>query len=160
MSKSSGGHNVGTADETAFRQMAATQLLRQGVSQLGAHQLIAGGPIANPGDRVRLAHILREQLGFATEQPVSAVGMLIPAVQAARTAARRTTTDQQVALGIVRLGVSTFGAQQFLAGLPVTQPDDQKRLAEIITAAAAGTAAGRVRHTGGMNAVLLDGSVR
>lgn len=160
MSKASGGHNVGTADETALRQMAATQLVRQGVTQLGAHQLLAGGPIANPGDRARLAQILREQLGFATEQPVSAVGMLIPAVQSARAASKKSPTDQQAVLGIGRLGVSTSGAQQFLAGLPVTQPNDRKRLAEVITAVAAGTASGAVRHTGGMNAMLLDGSVR
>lgn len=160
MSKSSGGHDAGAAGDMALRQMAATQLVRQGVSQLGAHQLLAGGPVANPGDRVRLAQILGEQLGFATEPPVSAVGMLIPAVQSARVAPRKSTTDHQVALAIGRLGVSTSGAQQFLAGLPVTQPDDRKRLAEVITAAAAGTAGGAVRHAGGMNAMLLDGSVR
>lgn len=138
MSRSSGSRDVGAA-ETTDRAAVTTRLLRQGVSPLGAHQLLMGEPIASPGDRALLAQILSKQLGFTIEQPVAAIGMLIPAVQVARTPP--TKPDQRAAVGISRLGVSSFGARQFLTGLPVTQPDDRKRLAQIVAAAASGASA-------------------
>lgn len=122
-------------------QAAAAFLQRSRVSVLGAKQFLDGEIVANPADRRTLAGIVGGLLNLKQGQPVSQVALLLPAVQAAREAARSTQKLQE-------LGISAAGAHQFVSGLAVTGGEDRQALGQFVA-----SAAGR---SGGFNKMTLD----
>jgi hypothetical protein len=138
---SAGGRSAQSRDG----QAAASFLQRSGVSVLGAKQFLDGEIVANPEDRRTLAGIVGGMLDLKQRQPVSQVALLLPAVQAAREAARKQKLQE--------LGVSAAGAHQFVSGLAVANNGDRQVLGHLVMAASRGAVAG---HSGGMNELRLD----
>jgi hypothetical protein len=125
---------------------AASFLQRSRVSVLGAKQFLDGEIVANPADRRTLAGIVGGLLNLKQGQPVSQVALLLPAVQAAREAARSTQKLRE-------LGISAAGAHQFVSGLAVANNGDRQVLGHLVIAASRGPVAG---HSGGINELRLD----
>ena len=137
---SAGGHSQSSRD----RQAAILLLQRSGLSNQGIRQFLGGESVANAVDRHKLAGIVGELLDL-TQAPGPAVFLLVPAVQAAREAARRARKLQD-------FGLSAAGARQFVAGLPINA-DDRQLLPLIVSAVLGGA---RPLHAGGYNQMTLD----
>ena len=139
---SAGGRSLPPGD----RQAATSLLQRSGVSVPSIRQFLGGQAVANAGDRYRLAGIVGALLDLEQALPVGHVALLLPAVQAAREAARRAQKLQD-------LGLTAAGAQQFVAGLPMTGADDRQFLPQIVVAALGGALPYR---GGGYNEMFLN----
>jgi len=97
------------------------------LSPIGARQFATAQPVTGYQDRRLLARALYQQLGFTVGPGTSIpMAMLIPAIQAAREAARRTS----------RAELTVAGAQEFLLGQPVSDAGDAALLAELLAAGA------------------------
>ena len=128
-------------------QQAATSILqRSGVSPQGIRQFLGGETVVNAGDRTKLAAILGERLDLK-QAPAGHAALLLPAVQSAREAARRSQKLQA-------FGLSAAGAQQFVAGLPVNGIEDRRLLPQIVIAALGGALP--APSGGGYNQLTLD----
>jgi len=138
----------GRSEQSRDGQAAASFLQRSRVSVLGAKQFLDGEIVTNPEDRRTLAGIVGGLLDLKQGQPVSQVALLLPAVQAAREAARRKQKLQE-------LGISAAGAHQFVSGLSVASNEDRQFLGHLVIAASRGAVAG---HSGGINELTLDDS--
>ena len=57
-----------------------------------------------------------------------------------------------------KLGISALGAYQVMSGAVVTSSEDRAKLADVVASTLGGTTASG--HSGGINVVLVDGSVR
>jgi len=127
---------------------AATSLLqRSGVSAQGIRQFLGGEPVANAGDRSKLAAIVGERLDLQQAPPAGHAAQFLPAVQSAREAARRAQKLQA-------FGLSAASTQQFFAGLPVTGTDDRRLLAQLVIAALGGALP--AHSGGGSNQMILN----
>lgn len=94
-----------------------------GLSFGGACQFLEGYIVNDPKDRRILANAMLKGLGFAATGGETAIGLLLPAVQAAREAAKQIQP---------RSILSAAGALQFLSGDPVSDPNDRKLLALLV----------------------------
>ena len=128
------------------RQAATSFLQRSDISIQGIQQFLGGESVTNVGDRHKLAAILGKLLDSKQVLVVGYAALLLPAVQAAREAARRAQTLRD-------LGLSAMGAQQFVAGLPMNGADDRKVLLQIVFAA---LGSALVSYGGGYNQMTLD----
>jgi hypothetical protein len=99
------------------RQAVTSFLQRSGISVQGIQQFLGGESVTNVGDRHKLAAKVGELLDSKQVLPVGRAALLLPAVQSAREATRRAQKLQD-------LGLSTTGAQQSVAGLPMNGADD------------------------------------
>jgi hypothetical protein len=122
-------------------------LVRLGVSGLGAYQLMRGQVVTGTEDRRRLAGIIGVLLDLKAGQKVSGVALLLPAVQAAREAARRMQKLQEV-------GLSAAGAHQFITGLPVTNMEDRQALGLALSSAISESHGGY--KGGGYNQLIMN----
>lgn len=93
-----------------------------GLSFGGACQFLEGSIVNDPKDRRILANAMLKGLGFSATGGETAIALLLPAVQAAREAAKQIQP---------RSNLLFPGALQFLSGDPVSDPNDRKRLAEL-----------------------------
>lgn len=117
-----------------------------GLSPAGADQLASGAVVNDPKDRKALAGAVLKKLGFTAGDSSRAIALLLPAIQQAREAARRSgsvadgTSNTMMLLPAVqkireaasRSGLSHAGAVQLLSGSPVSDPADRAALAQII----------------------------
>lgn len=125
----------------------ASFLQQSGVSLLGAQQFLEDKIVSNPGDRQRLARIINVLLDLSAGQSVSEVALLLPAVQAAREAARSMQKLRE-------LGLSAGGAHQVITGLPVTNAEDRQAIGLVLIFT---VSASPHRHKGGgYNEMSLD----
>jgi len=125
----------------------ASFLQQSGVSLLGAQQFLEGKIVSNAGDRQRLGRIINVLLDLSAPQSVSEIALLLPAVQAAREAARSYQKLQE-------LGLSAAGAQQVITGLPVTNAEDRQALGLVLIFT---VSASPQRHKGGgYNEISMD----
>ena len=136
----------GRATSLHDQQAATSFLQRSGVSPQGIRQFLGGEPVAIAGDRSKLAAILGERLDLK-QAPAGHAALLLPAVQSAREAARRSQKLQA-------FGLSAAGAQQFVAGLPVNGIEDRRLLPQIVIAALGGALP--APSGGGYNQLTLD----
>jgi prepilin-type processing-associated H-X9-DG protein len=142
------------ADQSQGTRLLSEYLLGRGISIAGVRQLLAGNVVTNASDRQLLAQTVTQQLDIAAvENGRLEMGLLVPAVQKVRMASAG-VNNEPLTLALERLGLSAAGAKQVLAGLPISNTDDRLLLAVPTSAAP------RSRHTGGVNAMLMDGSVR
>lgn len=132
-------------DQTA-QSAALSALVGRRVSPLAARQLLAGEPITALADRQRLGGVLNELTGG---QKTSRIALLLPAVQAAREAARSSSPLQE-------LGLSAMGATQVASWLPISLREDRKLLATLLIAALGRPTPGG----GGGNDILVGGTGR
>ena len=140
---SAGGRHPSPGD----RQAAILLLQRSGVSNQGIRQFLGGETVANAVDRHKLAGIVGELLDLTQAPPGGAVALLlVPAVQAAREAARRARKLQD-------FGLSAAGAQQSVAGQPINGADDRQILPQLVIAALDGALPA---HGGGSNEMTFD----
>jgi hypothetical protein len=129
------------------RQAAILLLQRSGLSNQGIRQFLAGETVANDVDRHKLAGIVGELLDLTQAPPGGpAAALLVPAVMAARDAARRAHKLQDY-------GLSAAGAHRFVGGLPIDGADDREILPQLVIAALRGALP---VHGGGYNAMTLD----
>jgi len=139
---SAGGRSLSLGD----RQATVSFLQRSGVSAQGLRQVLVGQSVTNVGDRHKLAAIVGELLDTKQVLPAGHGALLLPAVQSAREATRRTQKLQA-------FGLSVIGSQQVVAGLPMNGADDRQLLLQIVIAAIRSALTG---HGGGYNQMVLD----
>jgi hypothetical protein len=125
----------------------ASFLQQSGVSLLGAQQFLENKIVSNAGDRQRLARIINALLDLSAPKSVSEIALLLPAVQAAREAARSNQKLQE-------LGLSAAGAHQLITGLPVTNAEDRQALGLLLIFTV--SASPHMHKGGGYNELSLD----
>jgi hypothetical protein len=93
---------------------------RYQISTSGIREFLLGHVVGDSNDRRRMADTMLKGLGFSAVTPDAAIGLLLPAVQAAREAARRSKQK-----------LSSVGALQFFSAGPVADPADRIALAAV-----------------------------
>ena len=92
-----------------------------GLSPSGVHDFAAGRIVTNQDDRRLLANAMLLGIGFTAAEGTSLMALLLPAVQAAREAAKHSGEE-----------LSTAGAIQFFSGDAVASPQDRIALATVM----------------------------
>lgn len=117
-------------DRTQMPAHLTVELRRFGVSADGARQLLAGDVVSSFGDRLTLARITQVQGDAAGPQGIRTQVAVDPSDPSGNT----------IYIGTGGGGVwnvSPLGLLQFFAGLPVTDPLDRQRLAQVFAQALA-----------------------
>ena len=132
--------SAGMPDTPSTSARLTDVLVRRGLSATGVRELLAAEPVTTLADRRALIGVVADALDLVADAGTSPVALLVPAVQAAREAARRTRspggslTTGHVAL-LQQLGMSPQAVRQLVTAMPVSDADGRYVLTQIAHAA-------------------------